>query len=95
MAMNQLQQPEKTIFYQEMRNHMSSLNRQMTHIKELCEYLDNMDATTLDNMSVPASGADEGLRADLLAIRTQLTNLVTYFETNVEEIVNRLRGSSS
>ena len=99
MAMTELQQPSKADFYANIRNKASTFYNTMAALKAEAEFLNGMDADTLDNMTVPAAGSDEGLRTDLLQLRTVCNEMVAFFEgaattqTYVpKDVINKVRN---
>ena len=99
MAQNECQQMAKLDFYANLRNFLSSLYGTMQKAEKAAEFLNTMDADTLDNMGVPASGSDDGLRNALVDCRTALNELRDFYsgtattQTRVmKDVINDLRS---
>ena len=99
MAMTEMQQPsDKADFYRTLRGRASAFYDAVNILQRTSEFLNLMDATTLNNMGVPASGADEGLRQDLVNFRLVCNELIGFYNgtsttrTNVPlTVVNKIR----
>jgi len=99
MALTELQQPVKTDFYSNCRTRVSTWYNVMNNLKAMAEFLARMDADTLNNMGVPATGADEGLRADLVDLRTAVNETLDFYEGTAtaqtvvpKDVINKIRG---
>ena len=98
MALTELKRPTKDEFYSRVRQKTDNLYGTMTIIKRLSEDLAQMDGDTLDAMGVPVGGSDNGLRTDLVNLRTMCDELVAFFEGTgtaqtvvPKSVVNELR----
>jgi hypothetical protein len=99
MALTELQQPAKSDFYQNCRTRTSTWYNTMNTLKAMAEFLARMDATTLNNMAVPASGSDEGLRADLIDLRAAVNETLDFYEGTAttqtvipKDVINKIRS---
>ena len=98
MAQNECQLMAKDNFYQSLRNDLSTVYNTMQRLERIAEFINTMDADTLDQMSVPAVDLDEGLRATLVECRTAINEFLAYYkgESNVQtkifkDVINKLR----
>lgn len=88
----------KTDFYQNLRTKISTIYNTMADAKRMSEFLNTMDADTLDNMGVPDAGVDEGLRTALSQLRTALNEFNNFFDGTattqtyvLKDLINELR----
>jgi len=76
MALTELQQPSKQDLYAALQSLSGELLRLRNKVKQTYEFIDKMDATTLDNMSVPSGD----VRTDMVDFRNLLSEIVTLFD---------------
>ena len=76
MALTELQLPTKVLFYSELQEAATQINRLMHVWRDLAEFISNVDTVDLDSMGV-ATGQ---VRTDLGEFRTAIEELIAFFD---------------
>jgi len=76
MALTELQLPTKELFYHELQEAATQMNRLMNNWRDLAEFLENVGVTDLDTMTV-AAGA---VRTDLVNFRIAINEFLSFFD---------------
>jgi hypothetical protein len=76
MALTELQLPERTAFYRELRGVAGEAKSRSLRWNEISEFIQTVGTADLDAMGVPVGQ----VRTDLVAFRTSLDNIVTAIE---------------
>ena len=79
MALTEIQLPTKDELYQNLRTLANEIRRSMERWEAASDFLNDLTTTDLDAMSIPDTGT---VRADMVALRVMLQEMVSYFGNN-------------
>lgn len=78
MALTELQRPTKVLFYSELQEAATQMNRLMNTWRDLAEFIGMVETADLDAM-LP-DGVHPDVRPDLIEFRSALTELIDFFD---------------
>lgn len=76
MALTELQLPTKALFYSELQEAATQINRLMHVWRDLAEFISKVETADLDTMVIPAGA----VRTDLGDFRTSIEELIAFFD---------------
>lgn len=76
MALTELQLPSKDLFYSELQDAATQMNRLMGTWSDLAEFISTVENVDLDSMGVATTGT---VRTDLVNFRTAIEEFLAFF----------------
>jgi len=78
MALTEIQLPNKSNFYAKLQDAANKLDKTMSEYKRIAEFIDRMDSSDLDAMTVEAGQA----RTDLVAFKQAINDMLSLWDGN-------------